>query len=267
MKRRAALLVVVATLMTACRTDTVTLEYRYDAATEQLQYVLTARAQAEWNIGERGRGSYRVRFEVTEDIQPQPGGGAIVNVTMTPLEVEEQGLLPPGAEERRFRLELGPNGEKLDVVEVGGVPATELDDDELALIGTYRPPLPLEPVGLDDTWAAREELKLRSVSQQIATTGVLEELRRNDEGDRVAVLGYNGAGPLTHVLELPQGEATVSGDTSVGIDAEFDIDRGVLLRATSITEGTFEARVIPQGEEVPITGTLDLQLQLDIREV
>ncbi|MBW3595144.1 MAG: hypothetical protein KY391_06155 [Actinobacteria bacterium] len=267
MKARATIVAVIAIASSACRPDTVDLRYRYDEPTEHLQYVLTARAQAEWEIGEPGRGSYTARFQVEENIQPQEGGGAIVDVTMTPLDVQEDGLLPPGSEERRFRLELGPNGEKLGVLEVGGVPATELDDDELALIGTYRPPLPLEPVGLGDNWEAREEVTLGSVSQQIATTGVLEELLRNEDGNRVALLSYTGAGPLSHVLPLPQGEATLSGDTSVTIDADLDIDRGVLLRATSTTEGAFDARVIPAGEKAPITGTLELQLELDIREL
>ena len=267
MKARALVLVVVAIAMTACRSDSIDLGYRYDGEAQRLQYVLTARAEARWQIGEPGGGSYRVRFRVDEEIQPQEGGGAIVDVTMTPLEVEENGLLPPGSEQRRFRLELGPNGEKLGVLEVGGIPARQLDDDELALIGTYRPPLPLEPVGLGDTWKASEEVTLGNVFQHLATTGTLEVLRRNAAGHRIAVLSYEGAGPLANVLPLPQGEATLSGETTVTSDAELDVDRGVLVRATSTTEGVFDARVIPEGEEAPISGTLDLKLELDIREV
>lgn len=267
MKVRALVLLVIAIAATACRSDTIELGYRYDVEPLRLQYVLTARAEAQWQIGEPGGGSYRVRFRVDEDIQPQEDGGALVDVTMTPLEVEENGLLPPGSEQRRFRLELGANGEKLDVLEVGGIPATQLDDDELALIGTYRPPLPLQPVGLGDTWKASEEVTLQSVFQHLATRGTLEALRRNSAGNRVAVLSYEGAGPLSHVLPLPHGEATLSGDTTVTSDAELDVDRGVLVRATSTTEGVFDARVIPEGEEAPISGTLDLKLELDIREV
>lgn len=258
---------ITALLLTSCRADTIDLQYRYDAPVEHLEYVLTARASAEWQIGEPGRGSYTVRFQVDESIQPQEGGGAIVDVTMTPLEVEEDGLLPPGSEERRFRLELGPNGEKLAVLEVGGIAATDLDDDELALIGTYRPPLPLDPVGLGDTWDAREQLSLETVFQQIATTGVLEGLQRNDEGNRVASLVYTGAGPVEQTLALPHGNARLSGDTSIDIEADLDVDRGVLLRAMSTTTGTFDARVIPEGEEAPIVGTLELKLELDIEEV
>ena len=186
---------------------------------------------------------------------------------MTPLEVTENGLLPPGAEERRFQLELGPNGEKLDVLEVGGVPATDLDDDELALIGTYRPALPLDPIGLGDTWDAQQQLALESVFQKVVTTGTLERLQRIDTGNRVAHLSYDGAGPLEQTLALPHGNARLTGDTDLTIDAAFDIDRGVLLKATSITRGRFDARVIPEGESAPIVGTLDLELRLDIEEV
>ena len=127
MKARASLLLVMALLFASCRADAIELNYQYDSDVEHLEYILTARANAEWQIGEPGRGSYTVRFQVDEAIQPQEGGGAIVDVTMTPLEVEENGLLPPGSEERRFRLELGPNGEKLNVLEVGGIAAVDLD--------------------------------------------------------------------------------------------------------------------------------------------
>ena len=267
MKVRAFVLLIVSFALTSCRSDVIDLRYRYDGEVEHLEYVLTADASAEWEIGEPGRGSYTVRFHVDEEIEPQADGGAIVDVTMTPLDVDEEGLLPPGSEERQFRLELGPNGEKLNVLEVAGVPATDLDDDELALIGTYRPPLPLEPVGLDDTWEAEQQLSLKTVFQQIATTGVLEGLQRNSEGNRVAQLSYTGSGPLEQTLALPQGNASLTGSTSVSMDADLDVDRGVLLRATSVTEGRFDARVVPQGEEAPIVGTLELKLRLDIREV
>ena len=265
MKIRALALLLVALATSSCRSDTVELGYSYDI--EHLEYVLTARATAQWQIGEPGRGSYEVRFQVDEEIQPQAGGGAIVDVTITPLEVEEDGLLPPGSEERRFRLELGPSGEKLDVLEVGGVPATDLDDDELALIGTYRPPLPLEDVGLGDTWDAEQQVALESVFQQIQTTGELRRLQRNGDGNRVAVLSYAGSGPIEQTLALPQGNAELSGNTSISIDAELDIDRGVLLQATSVTQGEFDARVVRGGEEAPIVGTIQLRLTLDIREV
>jgi hypothetical protein len=250
----------------ACTPDKLDLTYQYDdPSVETVTYRLEARATADWNIGEAGEGSYRVVFDVSEEIQPTEDGGATVSVTMTPVEVEEDGLLSPGSEERSFRLAVGPDGEKLEVLEVDGIPATALDDDELALIGTYRPPLPLEPIGLGDTWDAEQQLALGSVFQQIATVGTLEGLHRNDQGHRIAELDYSGEGPVSQTLRLPQGAAALRGDTDVRIDADLDIDRGVLVRASSTTAGTFEARVVPEGQRAPIVGTLQLELELQLQ--
>ncbi len=252
----------------ACLSDEIDLAYKYDSpAIKNLTYIMEARAEARWDIGEPGSGSYRVRFEVSERIEPETDGTATVSVTMTPLEVEEDGLLSPGSEERSFVLRLGRNGEKLEVLEIDGVPATSLDDDELALIGTYRPPLPLETVGLGDSWDAQQQLDLGSVFQQVATQGVLEGLHRDDRGNRIAELEYSGAGPVSQTLMLPQGAAALSGETDISLDAELDVDDGVLLTASSHTVGSFEARVVPRSEEAPIVGTLQLDLELELRRV
>ncbi|MGH2808350.1 MAG: hypothetical protein ACRDKT_13860 [Actinomycetota bacterium] len=262
---RVTILLLLVTGLLACTPDEVDLTYRYDdPSVETVTYRMEARAVADWNIGEPGEGSYFVVFEVREEIRPTEDGGATVSVTMTPSEVEEDGLLSPGSEERSFRLELGPNGEKLEVLEVDGIPATALDDDELALIGTYRPPLPLQPVALGDSWDAEQQLALGSVFQQIATIGTLEGLHRNDEGHRIAELDYSGEGPVSQTLRLPQGAAALRGNTDVAIDADLDIDRGVLVRASSTTKGAFEARVVPEGREAPIVGTLELELRLEL---
>lgn len=265
MRLRVALLAVML-LAVSCRSERVDLSYRYDQR-ERLEYELEARAEATWEIGQAGSGSYDVRLKVVEEIEPQPDGTALVNVTMTPIDVNENGLLPPGSDERSFRLQLGENGEKLQVLEVDGVPATDLDDDELALIGTYRPPLPLDPVALRDSWDARQRLTLEDLFQQIVVTGTLEGLHRAAGGNRIAELRYEGDGPVEQSLSLPQGEAALRGETSVEIEAELDLDRGVLVEASSTTTGSFEARVTPGGEEAPTVGGLDLQLELKISEV
>jgi hypothetical protein len=67
--------------LTACRTDTVRLEYRFPEEGE-LTYRLEANADAEWDIGEAGRGSYEVVFRVTETVIERAGDEAVVNVTM-----------------------------------------------------------------------------------------------------------------------------------------------------------------------------------------
>jgi hypothetical protein len=248
-------------LAPACRPDELALRYRFGDS-ELLTYDLTAAANATWDIGTPGTGSYRVTFRVTERIISIDDQGATVAVSMQPQDVEENGLPSPGSEDRSFTLRVGENGEVLDVIEVDGVPAAALDHDELAFIGTYRPPLPLDGVGLHDSWRARQEVSLDVLSQQLETEGRLLGLRRADH--RLAELGYSGHGPLTWETTLPQGDAKLTGDTTTTGRAELDLDGGYLRSAASTTRGEFTVRVTPSTGNVPITGTLQLDLELDL---
>src|SRR5918992_1783460 len=204
-------------LTPACRPDELALRYRYETGAF-LSYRLTATADAFWDIGAPGAGSYTVTFEVSERTVSTDPAGAVVEVTMEPLEVSERGLPSPGSEDRSFTLRVGPNGEVLEVIQVDGVPATALDHDELAFIGMYRPPLPLDRVELHETWRARQEVTLEVLSQELETEGRLLGLRREDH--RLAELGYAGEGPLTWETTLPQGEARLTGRTTTTGRAE-----------------------------------------------
>lgn len=248
----------------ACRPDTVDLGYQYPE--ESLEYRMRARASAEWDIGGSGRGSYVVTFAVTETVQSADDESAVVTVEMVPEQVEENGLPSPGSEERSFALEIGPDGEVLEVLEVDGVAAKALDPDELIFIGTYRPPLPQDRVRLGDEWEAEQEVRLGSVFQQFVTSGRLESLDRDARG-RVARLRYAGEGPLLWTTELPQGQAELTGAAETTSDAELDIDGGFLRRASSSTSGEFEVRVDPGGQQAPITGRLELNLELDLEKL
>ncbi|HEY7875495.1 MAG TPA: hypothetical protein VIG64_10280 [Actinomycetota bacterium] len=257
-------LVIVLVAAPGCRPDELDLRYRFEPQAV-LTYELAAEANAFWDIGTPGSGSYRVTFRVIETILSVDEQGAVVKVTMQPEEVEEAGLPSPGSEDRTFTLRVGESGEVLDVIEVDGVPATALDHDELAFIGTYRPPLPLDPVGLHQSWNARQEVTLDVLSQQLATRGRLLGLRREDH--RLAQLGFSGEGPLTWETTLPQGEARLTGQTTTGGRAELDLDEGFLRAASSTTSGDFTVRVTPSTGNVPITGTLHLDIELDLQQV
>jgi hypothetical protein len=258
---RASLLLLLAAVgLYACRPDTVELKYRYPEQTV-ITYRMDAAASARWDIGGQGSGSYHVVFDVTERVRGEQDGGAVVTVEMTPISVDEDNLPSPGSGPRSFSLRIGANGEVREVLEVDGVPATALDPDELAFIGTYRPPLPLEPVGLGDEWESEQNVQVGSVFQQVVTLGELEGLRR-DEDAKVAELDYRGRGPLVWATELPQGEADLTGSATSQSAAEIDIDRGLLRRATSSTRGRFEVRVRPSDQQAPITGSLQLDLNL-----
>lgn len=248
-----------------CRPDTVELAYRYPAD-GSVTYRMHANAQASWDIGGPGQGSYDVTFEVTETVESTTSEDVVVSVVMVPIEVEERGLPSPGSRERAFALRIGPDGEVLEILEVDGVPAEALDADELAFIGTYRPPLPTERVRLRDTWNAEQEVDLEAVFQQVMTTGKLEGLRR-EEGRSVAQIAYAGEGPLVWTTDLPQGEAELTGSATTSSDAEMDIDQGLLRTASSSTTGDFDVRVAPPGQTAPIVGRLTLDLDVTLEQL
>src|SRR5687768_6131609 len=100
MRMRALVVLILMLVASSRRAETVDLKYQYDGDAEHIEYVLTARASADWQIGEPGSGSYRVRFQVDETIRPQPDGGAIVDVTMTPHDVHER--RPPAPRSERL---------------------------------------------------------------------------------------------------------------------------------------------------------------------
>jgi hypothetical protein len=251
-------------LASACRPDQLDLRYRF-TADDFLTYRLTAEADAFWDIGTPGAGSYSVTFRVSERIVSTDESGVVVAVTMEPEEVTEAGLPSPGSEDRSFTLRVGLNGEVKEVIQVDGVPATALDHDELAFIGTYRPPLPIDPVELHESWRARQEVTLAVLSQELETEGRLLGLRRED--NRLAEIGYDGTGPLTWETTLPQGDAKLTGTTTTEGRALFDIDGGYLRAASSTTSGDFDVRVSPTSGNVPITGTLHLDLDLDLERL
>lgn len=245
----------------ACSPDTADLVYHYDEGSEHI-YVLTVNAAADWDIGAAGEGSYLAVFEITERILSEGPDGSEVAVTMHPTRIEEEGLPAPGSADRIFTLVVGPGGEVEDVLDVDGVLATELDPDELSFIGTFRPPLPLERVGVEDTWRSSQEVQLGQVFQQVTTTGRLAGLAE-DEAGRLASLSYEGGGPLVWTTALPQGNAEMTGSAETETEAIFEIDAGILRSAATRTDGRFEVRVVPE-DGLPVTGTLSLTLQLDL---
>jgi hypothetical protein len=248
--------------LTACRSDTVSLEYHFPEGVTE--YRLEASGSARWDIGEGGEGSYRVVFDVTERVREDNGETAVVEVTMSPVSVEEDGLPAPGSGDRSFALRLDRYGGVPEVLEVEGVDAATLDPDELIFIGTYRPTLPLDPVELGGEWDSERVFEIGRVFQEIGARGKLESLYLDEDGP-VAELAYKGEGPLEWTTELPQGLAELTGSGTTRQHASFDIEGGTLREATSATLGTFEVRVVPRsGAGTPLTGTLELDLELTV---
>jgi hypothetical protein len=265
MTKRLAAGAVLILLVSACRSDAVDLAYRFpDQAS--LVYEMVADAEANWDIAGEGRGSYTVTFEVTETIESVDAEGAVVDVTMNPTDVQEEGgFIAPATTERTFKLQVGAHGEVRDVLEVDDIPASALDPDQRLFIGTYRPLLPLDPVGLDDEWPGSQEFQGEEF-QRITTLGTLEALNTDDDGD-YAELSYSGRGPLVWQTSLPEGQAELTGSARISGDARLDIEDGFLRSATSTTEGDFDVNVVPEEAGNPIAGTLHLKLDLDLENI
>jgi hypothetical protein len=261
MGRRLWIVAVAALVFPACRPDTVALVYRYeDGAT--LRYRMTADAHAAWNIVEPGNGSYSVVFDVSEEVVAVDGAGAVVEITLTPIEVSEEGLPAPGTEERSFELRVGSSGEVREIVSVDGVAAANLDPDELSFIGTYRPPLPLEPVALHGAWRSRQEVRVGNAFQSTVSTGELESLGADKRGE-FAELVYSSRGPLSWSLSLPEGKADLEGAARSSGDVTFALGDGLLRTAHSRTEGDFTV-AIARTEAEPVTWGLHLELELHL---
>jgi hypothetical protein len=250
---------------TACRSDAVDLTYRFPPE-ESLVYEMVADAEANWDIAGKGSGSYTVVFEVTETIESVDEAGAVVDVTMKPTDVQEEGgFIAPATADRTFKLQVGPHGEVRDVIEVGGIPASALDPDQRLFIGTYRPLLPLDPVSLDDEWPGSQEFQGEEF-QRITTLGTLEALNSDEDGD-YAELSYSGKGPLVWQTSLPEGQAELTGAARITGSARLDIEDGFLRSAVSSTEGDFDVNVIPEEAGNPIAGTLHLRLDLELENL
>lgn len=252
-------------VLVACRPDTVDLNYRFEEGSTQT-YRMTAHAEAEWDLAGEGRGSYDVSFDVTETIESIGPEGSIVVVEMVPTGARESGLPSPGLERRSFSLRLGTNGEVLEVLELDDIEASDLDQDELAFIGTYRPPLPEADVALGDGWTQARQIQLGTSFQEIETEGELTGFRRDGQV-RLARFGFAGDGPLEWMTVLPQGQAELTGEASTSGTALFDIEGGSLQEATSSTRGDFNVRVLPGDGEAPIDGTLRLDLELTVERL
>lgn len=244
----------------ACRPHELDLSYKYPE-NGRITYRMQAHAQATWDLGGPGSGSYRVAFDVVEQVRETEGEAVAVDVVMTPVSVQESGLPSPGNQARAFSLHIDRNGEVIDVLEIDGIAATALDPDELAFIGTYRPPLPVDAVTLNGEWTSELEVEVGNVFQQVSINGVLESLDRDEEGP-IAEIGYSGEGPLVWTTTLPQGEADLTGSATTTSDALLDIDGGFLRAASSTTEGSFEVRVVAGEERAPIRGRLEFRLDL-----
>ncbi len=256
------MLVLVLVAAPACRPDTVELAYEFPAGST-LTYEMVSTVNASWDIGTEGEGSYRVGFDVTEEVLEVDEEGAVVALDLVRTDVEEDNFTPPG--DSSFTVRVDEHGAVLEVIAVDGVAARLLEPEQRSLILTYRPLVALEPVRLHEEWDALQEFEGEEF-EQLKLVGRLEKLDRDEEGD-FAGLSYTGSGPLIGSRELPEGDAELSGSTRTSGEAVVDLDDGVLRTARSSTTYDFDVNVIPEDASNPITGTLEIEQDLELTKV
>lgn len=257
-------LIALVVVMSACRSDTVDLAYSYEEGSV-LRYRMTTNAQAQWDIeGRNGAGAYEITYEITERIDSVEDGNAVVAVTMDVTDFEERGLSSPGSGQTSFKVRLGPYGEKLEVLDVDGVPAAELSQEQRALINTYRPALPLDPIALHGTWPATQALDFPNVTQEIVAQGELVSLSKDHETE-LATLDYSWDGPLEGTLNLPQGDARISGTEETEAVVTFDLTGGFPRSQTATTNATFDVSIEAQGGGPRSQGILTQEISSDLQ--
>lgn len=247
---------------TSCRPDTVDLAYSFPEG-ETLSYEMISTVRASWDIGGEGEGSYRVAFDVTEEIQSVDEGSAVVSLDLTRTSVEENNFTPPT--DSSFTVRVDEHGAVLEVIEVDGIAASLLEPEQRSLILTYRPLVALEPVRLHEEWDALQEFE-GAEFEQLNLVGRLEKLDRDEQGD-IAALSYTGSGPLIGTRELPEGDAELSGSTTTSGEAVIDLEEGLLRTAQSTTDYDFDVNVIPEDTANPISGTLDIRQELELTQI
>ncbi|MGI8774573.1 MAG: hypothetical protein ACR2KQ_06110 [Actinomycetota bacterium] len=262
---RLLVLMLVALAAVACRPDTVDLTYNFNEGDTQT-FDLTATAMASWDIGGEGEGSYTISFLVTESVLSASADEATIDVTMSPVNVTEEGLPSPGPEDRSFTMRVGQNGRVREVLQVDGLAAESLDPSDVAFIGLYRPPLPLDRVRLGDRWVTEQDLSLGGITQEITSVGRLDRFSVVG-GSKTADISYEVSGPIEWTTQLPQGAAELTGTSETTARAELDIGNGQLRSAHSATRGDFEVLVLPREGQGPVEGTLRLDLELKLASI
>ena len=168
----------------------------------------------------------------------------------------------PGSDERTFALQIDSRGAVLEILRVDGVAATDLAPDQLAFIGTYRPPLPIQPVGVHDEWTYEEPQGTASTTNGFATSGLLARFHRDPDAD-VAEIELTGEGPLTWTTDLLQGRADLAGQIRTRTTASLRVGDGALRAARSRTTGDFLVTV--DRGRIQESGRLHLDLAIEVR--
>jgi hypothetical protein len=172
------------------------------------------------------------------------GGGGRLEAVLEPGEALQDGRHVNPGPGLTLDLDVGPDGHVMRVGATSSLPAGAVGSLGLdRLLVESRPPLPGRPVRLRDRWNADLATLApagRVGSIDLAGTGRLDGFTLRG-GRRIAGLMIQRRGQVATHPDGAQANVTVTGTATDTTAAEFDLDRGLLVGATSraLTNVTF----------------------------
>ncbi len=189
-------------------------------------------------------------------------GGAHLRVHLRPLGKTEDGVARGARPPIVLEIEVGPTGRVERILRAADLPQERITSLELdRLLSESRPPLPPGRVGTVATWPAPLASKGERTFIDLRGQGRLLGFALND-GRRLAQVQIDRRGPVR--AEQPAGEDRIQleGASEVRSIAEVDLDRGVLVNATSRGVSTFKLSLEGQPEAAELRVALRSELEL-----
>jgi hypothetical protein len=174
------------------------------------------------------------------------GGGGRLEAVLEPGEALQDGRHVNPGPGLTLDLDVGPDGHVMRVGATSSLPAGAVGSLGLGrLLVESRPPLPGRSVRLRDRWNADVATPVPAASAggstiDLAGTGRLEHFLLRD-GRRIAAMTIERRGRVAMQPDGPAATGTATGTATDTTAAEFDLDRGLVIGATSkaLTNVTF----------------------------
>ncbi len=265
MNRALAALALLCLAAGGCGGGTASLRYRYPRGR-----VSTYRWTIDGTATSPGA-SHTVHLEAAvreEVLASLPRGGGRLRLTLEPgTALQDARPIDPGPA-LSLDLDVGPDGHVIRITGTPSVPVGAIDALDLGrLLAESRPPLPARGVRLRDRWNADVSSSGAASSIRLTGTGRLEGFSLAG-GRRLATIGIarqgqvvaasNGPGSVLSPTPVPA-PGTLTGTATDTASARFDLDRGLVVEATS---SATSAVSIPSLQSTPAgaSGALDVRL-------
>lgn len=257
------LVVAVVLLAAGCEDDgTVELTFR-PATGDQLAYETEVESTTATDVPCQppSRRTDRATLATTQEVLDVGDDGVLVEVVLS-----RRGI---GA--RTFVVRFDRAAQLTAVEEVEGIPASALGELGLSEVFPAAAGAPPDrPLAPGDRWVIDDAVTLEAGGDPTRLRGDGRLVGLGVEGGRrTATVETTTRLPVTTSTSSADGTRTLDGDQVTEVVATYDLDDGALVRASSVTTGTF-AFVLgppPGGSGDPCRGTLEVEVRSRVRRV